>query len=194
MTINQMIILTITILLVVSVIGYGLWHSQIQEDKDELILQNSVLFKGTGFDDLPTDSFTIMDLEELQAREKSLQQMFDDESVSFDKKDAIRKELLEIPDRLQNPFQTGVPYELMKILREKVTQITQILHVLIEDEWLPITNVGGISSSDQAVIIGIDEKSFTMSNLKKYDQKIRQYLGDEINIIYKKSNPFTLEE
>ena len=193
MTINQTIILTVAILLVVSVTGYGLWHSQIQEDKDELILQNSVLFKGTGFDDLPTDSFTITDLEELQAREKSLQQMFDDESVSFDKKDAIRKELLEIPDRLQNPFQTGVPYELMKILREKVTQITQILHILIED-GLPITNVGGISSSDQAVIIGIDEKSFTMSNLKKYDQKIRKYLEDEINIIYKKSGPFTLEE
>ena len=50
-----------------------------------------------------------------------------------------------------------------------------------------------ISHAHHALRIGMDPDHFTLSELEYQDKKIREYLGNEMNILYKKSGYIILE-
>ena len=169
--------------------------SDIQEE-DHVVLtvvsKNEVLSKGVGFD-FPKDTFTLEDLKDLQEREKILQKIADNPKSSNEESSAARKEINKMQDRLQNPFQTGVPYHLVKILKEKhEVFLSHYSDLRGEVRWTG-SSPHDISHTHHALRIGIDPDHFTLSELEHQDKKIREYLGNEMNILYKKSGYIILE-
>ena len=53
--------------------------------------------------------------------------------------------------------------------------------------WWTGSGPNDISHVHHALRIGIDSDHFTLSELEYQDKKIREYLGNEMNILYKKS-------
>ena len=169
--------------------------SDIQEEDHVVLItvsKNEMLSKGVGFD-LSEDVFTREDLKELQEREKTLQKIADNPKSSYEESSAARKEIIAMQDRLQNPFQTGVPYHLIKILKEKHEVFLSHHSDLIGVVWWTGSSPHDISHAHHAQRIGIDSDHFTLSELEYQDKKIREYLGNEMNILYKKSGYITYE-
>ena len=165
-------------------------------EKDRVVLEtiskNEILSKGIGFE-LPEDTFTLEDLKELEQKEKDLKEIQNDPDSSYEEKEKAGREIHDMQDRLQNPFQTGVPYHLVKILQEKYFILEEHISDLSGYVWWTRSSPNDISHTHHALRIGIDSDHFTLSELKHQDKKIREYLGNEMNIIYKKSGYITYE-
>ena len=170
--------------------------SDIQEEDHVVLItvsKNGVLSKGTGFD-LPEDTFTLEDLKELEQKEKELRKIQNDPNRSYKEKEKAGREIHNMQDRLQNPFQTGVPYHLVKILQEKYFIFEEHFFNVRGEVWWTGSSPNDISHTNQALRIGIASDHFTLSELEYQDKKIREYLGNEMNILYKKSGyPITLD-
>ena len=166
-------------------------------EKDRVVLEkvskNEILSKGTGFD-LPEDTFTREDLKDLQERERTLQKIADNPKSSYDESSAASKEIIAMQDRLQNPFQTGVPYHLVKTLKEKHEVFLSHRSDLRGEVWWTGSSPHDISHAHHALRMGVDPDYFTLSELEYQDKKIREYLGDRMNILYKKSGYITYEQ
>ena len=156
---------------------------------DETLVQqvskNTILSLGIGFD-LPEDDFTREDLEQLEKKEKELRKIRDNSDTTYEQRQLASSEIRQMQDRLQYPFQTGVPYHLVKEIKEKYT----VLEINLDDAKkyvrFSVLNSGAISSEHHALRVGIHPQSFGMSELEFQDKKIREYLGNEMNILYEK--------
>ena len=155
--------------------------------KIDEISENAILSNGIGFD-LPKDDFSQEDLKKLQQRELELRKIFENPNSSYEESESAINEFNNMQLRLQNPFQTGVPYELAKILEEKKELLGYVVdrHHYYEGEF-PLAS-GGIDRSDryQAIIIGIKSEHLTLENMEKFDNFVREVLGEEVNILYKR--------
>jgi len=168
----------------------------IQEEKEAVLIEiskNEVLSRGIGFD-LPEDIFTREDLKKLEQKEIELGKITDNPDTPHDESRQAGKEITAMQDRLQNPFQTGVPYHLVKILKEKHAVFLLHYSDLRGKVWWTGSSPNDISHVHHALRIGIDPDHFTLSELEYQDKKIREYLGDEMNILYKKLGYITYDQ
>ncbi|MCH9657443.1 hypothetical protein K0U27_01895 [archaeon] len=154
-------------------------------DKIEIlqISKNKILSKGTGFD-LPEDTFTQEDLKQLQQKEKELNTIADDPGTLEEKRRQIHLEIQEMQNRLQYPFQTGVPYPLVIMLQEKYSIFKEHRPDLKGVIGVTLSGPNEISHVHHALRLGIHPDHFTLSELESQDKKIREYLGNEMNILY----------
>ncbi len=170
---------------IVSVILFGIGTLMLDSDKVTLqeISKSKVLSKGTGFD-LPEDVFAQEDLRKLEQREQELRKIADNSDTLEEKRRQIHLEIQEMQDRLQYPFQTGVPYHLVKTLQEKYSIFKEHRSDLKEEVWVTLSGPNNISHVHHALVLGIHPDHFTLYELEYQDEKIREYLGNEMNIIY----------
>lgn len=176
-----LIILLSAVLVISSVIGVFVLDSDRVEIQQ--ISKNEILSKGIGFD-LPEDTFTQEDLKQLQQREKELNKIADNPNTLEEKRRQIHLEIQEMQVRLQYPFQTGVSYHLVLFMQEKYRIFEEHRSDLKGEASVTYSSPTDISHVHHALRIGIHPDSFTLSELKSQDKKIREYLGDEINILY----------
>lgn len=160
--------------------------SDIQEE-DHIVLitvsNNEILSLGVGFD-LPEDDFTREDLEQLEKREKELRKIRDDPNTLYEQRQLLSSEISKMQDRLQYPFQTGVPYPLVKEIKERYAVLEMNLDDAKKHVRFSVLNSNAISSEHHALRVGIHPQSFGISELEFQDKKIREYLGSEMNILY----------
>jgi hypothetical protein len=170
---------------IVSVILFGIGTLVLDSDKVTLqeISKSKVLSKGMGFD-LAEDVFTQEDLRKLEQKEQELRKIADDPDTLEEKRRQIHLEIQEMQNRLQYPFQTGVPYPLVKMLQEKYSIFKEHRSDLKGVIWVTLSGPNNISHIHHALILGIHPDHFTLSELEYQDKKIREYLGNEMNILY----------
>lgn len=165
--------------------GWGAELGTSLESEPELqqISKNKILSKGTGFD-LPEDTFTHEDLEQLQQREIELRKIRDNPDTPNEQRQSVSNEIRQMQDRLQYPFQTGVPYHLVKEIKERYAVLETNLDDAKKYVRFSVLNSNAISSEHHALMVGIHPQSFGMSELEFQDKKIREYLGSKMNILY----------
>lgn len=145
--------------------------------------KNKILSKGTGFD-LPEDTFTQEDLKQLQQKETDLRKIAASPETLDEQRRQIHLEINEMQDRLQYPFQNGMPYLLVKAIKEKFVILENNFDDIRKDVHFSRLSSNQISSEHHALRIGLHPDSFTLSEIEYQDEKIREYLGDEMNILY----------
>jgi hypothetical protein len=156
------------------------------EIKIKEISKNSILSKGIGFD-LPEDMFTHEDYQNLRQKENELKKIIATQNISMEEREKIVEEINSMQERLWYPFQTGVPYQLVQILKEK-NEILMFDWVEFLETRVHITDTGDdISHEHQALIVGVHPDSFTSQQIEKLDKELREKMGNEMNILYKKS-------
>ena len=162
-------------------------NPQMTENKFLMISETEILSKGSGFD-LSEDTFTEEDLVNLQEREKTLKKIISDPNSSQEESELAGKNYSKMQVRLQNPFQTGVPYEVAQKLYEKMLLRENLLEN--RDKYsgeYPESSLAWYKSDlHQAIIISIKDEFFTLPLIEKYDAFVREFLGNEINILYRK--------
>lgn len=147
------------------------------------IIQGSIFFEGSGFENLPPDTFTENDRKKLLEYERELLDIISNNTYSSQKRFDAQLEHETVKDRLHNPFQTGLPYEILEMLRDKEQKIEDLQKKGLTDN---LTEVN-INYDKQALVIFLSVDEFTLENIEKFDQNIRNYVGNEVNIIYKQA-------
>jgi len=156
------------------------------EIKINQISKNSILSKGAGFD-FPEDMFTVADYQNLRQEEQELKKIIATQNISSEEREKIIENINSMQERLWYPYQTGVPYELVQVLKEK-NEIVMSGWVDLQETGAYITDTGDdISHEHQALIVGVHPDSFTPQQIEKLDKELREKIGNEMNILYKKS-------
>jgi len=154
------------------------------EIKIKEISKNSILSKGAGFD-LPEDMFTVDDYQNLRQEEQELKKIIATQNISSEEREKIIEDINSMQERLWYPYQTGVPYELVQVLKEK-NEIIMSGWVDLQETGVYIIDTGDdISHEHQALIVGIHPDSFTLEQIEKLDPHLREKIGNEMNILYK---------
>ena len=173
-----------------------------QNPELQIIKYSPVLFKGTGVS-LTDEEFTIEDLQKTKQREKEIGKLLENSEISREQRDKLYNERKAIQLYAQNAFDAGVPFELVAILWEKQVRLIDMMVMHGKENVFPITGSSGISLDNNAysldeeyvgkpvaLRIQILEDYFTRTNLEKTDQTMREQIGNEIDIVYEKSEGY----
>ncbi len=175
----------ILIIIGISIVLLGISVSVLGSDRVTLqeISKNEILSTGTGFD-LPEDTSMQEDLRKLEQKEKELKKIADDPDTLDEERRQIHQDIDNMQDRLQYPFQTGVPCPLVKVIQEKYDMFKEHRSDLKADLWVTYSGPNNILHVHHVLKMGIYPDHFTLTELEHQDKKIREYLGNEMNILY----------
>ena len=180
------------------------WASESNNSDNHILKYSPVLFKGSGVS-TNDDEFTVEEFQKLQERKLQLETLIEDKNISDKIRDGFSDEQDMIQHYAQQAFDEQVPFEIITTLWEKRMQLEEILSEQTREDRFPIACTGSISvgfhaySLDEkyvgnptALVIEVSPEHFTKSNLRDADQIVRKHVGDEIDIVYEKSDCYAV--
>ncbi len=181
------------------------WTTGPDNSDGHILKYSPVLFKGTAIiaDD---DKLSLEELQKLQQRKIEIDRLLEDRSIVSEKtQDELSDERNMIKYYSQQAFDNEVSFETIAVLWEKRMQLREFLSAHDREERFPIACTSGISIGYHAyslderyvgnptvLIISVPEEHFTKSNLQNADDIIREQTGEEIDIMYQKSDCYAI--